>query len=373
MSVRFVQGPPTTLTYAAPTNEAASQLDSRAVEHIAEIFRTPLTGAYAWDYEESDRKLVRLYELGKKLNWNAHTDLDWTRTLPRSEIPVVEGFNPFEGWGPFQALREAERIEFAWHQQAWMLSQFLHGEQGALLVASQLVSCAPTQDAKLYAASQTFDEARHVEVFGRYLLDKVGFVYPVNRNLKLLLDKILTDERWDLKFIGMQLVIESLALAAFHTMRMLTRDPLLRDIVDLVIRDESRHVAFGVVYMEEFVKSLPPDQIEARARFAYEACLVMRERIVSTDVLRHYGWDVEAGRKRILDAVIMQEFRKLLFSRIIPNLSRVGLITDGVRPLYDALGVLEYENLVDDGVIDWATLGAPLEHDRRRGHELELD
>jgi hypothetical protein len=365
MSIRFVEGPPKTVTHYPPSGGVAERLRASDVQHIAEIFRTPLTGAYAWDYEQADRKLARLYELGKKLNWNARIDIDWTRTFPRAELPVVEGFNPFEGFEPFEALTQVERVEFAWHQQAWMLSQFLHGEQGALLVASQLVSCAPTYDAKLYAASQTFDEARHVEVFSRYLLEKVGFMYPVNDNLKALLDKILSDERWDLKFIGMQLIIESLALAAFHTQRMLTRDPLLRDIIDLVIRDESRHVAFGVTYMEEFVKALPEREVEERALFAFEACVVMRERIIGTDVLLEWGWDVEAGRKRMLDSVVMQEFRKLLFSRIVPNLARVGLITERVRPLYDMLGVLEYENLVDDGVIDWAELGAPVAHAAR--------
>jgi hypothetical protein len=355
MTVEFVRRAPREI-YRRRDEHDAPPLGPAEARQIAEIFRTPLTGAYAWSYEDSDRKIRRLYELGKKLNWNATQDIDWTTTFARTESPLLEGFNPFEGWPPFEALSEEKRIEFAWHQHAWMLSQFLHGEQGALLVASQLVSCAPTQDAKLYAASQTFDEARHVEVFGRYLLDKVGFMYPVNENLKALLDKILTDPRWDLKFIGMQLIIEALALAAFHTQKMIARDKLLIDIVDLVIRDESRHVAFGVTYMEQFVKSLSPEEIEDRAQFAYEACVVMRERILGTEALAHFGMDVEEGRKRMLDSVVMQEFRRLLFSRVIPNLAKVGLLTERVRPLYEQLGVLEYENLVHDGTIDWAQL-----------------
>ncbi len=364
MTIRFVDEAPRDLTfgleYSPPSGDPAARMEPSHVEQVAQIFRTPLTGAYVWNYQESDKKIRRLYRLGKQLNWNAETDIDWSRTLPRNEMPVQEIFNPFEGWEPFEALPEAERIEFAWHQQAWTLSQFLHGEQGALLVASQLCSCAPTYDAKLYAASQTFDEARHVEVFGRYLLDKVGFMYPVNRELKALLDKVLTDERWDLKFIGMQLIIESLALAAFHTQLMVSKDPVLHDVIQLVIRDESRHVAFGVTYMEQFVKSLSPEEIEERAQFAYEACIIMRERIVGTDVFEHYGWNVEEGRRRVLEAVVMEQFRKLLFTRIIPNLSKVGLITDSVRPKYEALGVLEFENLVHDGAIDWAKLEAPL-------------
>ena len=179
------------------------------------------------------------------------------------------------------------------HQHSWAISQFLHGEQGALLVASQLVSCAPSFGAKLYAASQTFDEARHVEVFNRYLQRKVGFTYPISRSLKLLLDKILTDARWDLKFIGMQIIIEGLALAAFNTIKQSTQDPVLRDIVHLVIRDEARHVTFGVNYLEEFVKTLTAEELEERAQFAYEACVVMRTRLIPTDVYREFGWPVE--------------------------------------------------------------------------------
>lgn len=359
MNVRFVDRAPKELKYNLTSDEPA--LDAADVESIAEIFRTPLVGSYTWNYEEADRRIRKLYRLGKDRNWNAETDIDWSPTFSRSESPILDGIeNPFEGWDSFEALTEEEKTEFAWHQQSWMLSQFLHGEQGALLVASQLVSCAPTFDAKLYAASQTFDEARHVEVFTKYIMDRVGFMYPINKNLKVLLDKILTDERWDLKFIGMQLIIESLALAAFNTQKMISRDPVMQDVLDLVTRDESRHVAFGVTYMEQFVRSLPPEEIEARAQFAYEACVVMRERILSTDVIAHYGWDIEEGRRRALSGEVMAQFRNLLFTRIIPNLKRVGLITPSVRPLYDALGVLQYENLVDDGEIDWAQMEAPL-------------
>jgi hypothetical protein len=357
--IRFVERAPRELQFSLGADDPA--LIKGDIETIAEIFKTPLTGSYSWNYEEADARIRKLYRLGKDRNWNAETDIDWSRPFSRKENPIHAGIdNPFEGWEPYDKLSPEEQIEFAWHQQSWMLSQFLHGEQGALLVASQLVSCAPTYDAKLYAASQTFDEARHVEVFNKYIMDRIGFRYPVNQNLKVLLDKILSDERWDLKFIGMQLVIESLALAAFNTQKMLARDPVMADVLELVTRDESRHVAFGVTYMEEFVKSLSEKEREDRAMFAYEACCVMRERIVATDVFEHYGWSVEEGRRRSLAGGVMQTFRNLLFTRIIPNLKKVGLITDTVRPLYEALGVLEYENLVDDGVIDWAKLAEPL-------------
>jgi hypothetical protein len=360
MPIRYVDRPPQEVDYSPAGEDIADRMSPADVEHVAEIFKTPLTGAFTWDYEEADRKIRRLYRLGKKLNWDAEMDIGWDRTFPKTESPTIEQANPFEGWEPFDALSGAQQLDFAWHSQAWMLSQFLHGEQGALLVASQLVSCAPTYEAKLYAASQTFDEARHVEVFAKYLKEKIGFVYPINPNLKALLDKILTDERWDLKFIGMQLIVEGLALAAFNTQKMVSRDPLLKDILELVQRDEARHVAFGVTYMEQFVKTLSERELEDRAMFAYEACVVMRERLIGGEVLSHFGLDADAGREKVLSSPIMADFRNLLFTRIMPNLKKVGLLTDAVRPLYDGLGILEYEDLVDDSEIDWANMEAPL-------------
>ena len=344
------------------TSEAgAPNLTPQDVEQIAEIFQTPLTGAYVWNYAEADQKLQKLYRLGKERNWDAALDIDWSRKFPMTEGPMTEGGeNPYADWAPFVALTSEQKTEFGWHCQAWTVSQFLHGEQGALLVASQLVSCAPTFDGKLYAGSQTFDEARHVEVFARYLRDQIGFMYPVNRHMKALLDKILTDPRWDLKFIGMQLIIESLALAAFNVQKEITADPVLRDVLELVIRDEARHVAFGVTYMEEFVKSLTADEIDQRAQFAFEACRVMRERIVPTDVFEHYGFDVEEGRRLFLAAGQMDSFRNLLFMRIMPNLNKVGLLPASIHARYEELGLMQFASLPSDGEIDWANLSKPL-------------
>jgi hypothetical protein len=359
--LKIVDRPPQHV-HELSADEMHNRLTEADVEHIAEIFHTPLTGSYVWNYDEADKKLRKLYRLGKERNWNVDVDLDWKRAYPRTKSPMVEGGdNPYLGWASFDGLPdEAAQVHFGLHSHAWTLSQFLHGEQGALLVASQLVSCAPTFDGKLYAASQTFDEARHVEVFSRYLREKVGIIYPVNRHLKALLDKILTDPRWDLKFIGMQLIIESLALAAFNVQKQMSADPLLRDLLELVTRDEARHVAFGVSYMEQFVRTLSPAEIEERSRFAFEACRVMRERIVPTDVFEHFGFDVEEGRRRFLAAGQMDTFRNLLFARIMPNLNKVGLLTDAVKPLYDELGLLAFSGLPTDGDIDWADLSRPL-------------
>jgi hypothetical protein len=364
MKIRKLDRPPETTNiyenWDGPGHDDEPKLTTQHVEDIVEIFQTPLTGHYNWDYSSADGRIRKLYRLGKTLNWNADLDVDWSQTFPKTEVPLDQSMNPFVGWEPFESMSEDDRLRFAWHNIAWMLAQFMHGEQGALLVASQLASCAPTYDAKLYAASQTFDEARHVEVFTKYLQEKIGILYPVNRHLKSLLDKILTDPRWDLKFIGMQIIIEGLALAAFNTLKLTAQDKLLRDIIELVIRDEARHVTFGVNYLEDFVQTLSQEEKEERAQFAYEACVVMRERIIGTEVFATFGWDVEAAREKALESHLMVQFRNLLFTRIIPNLKRIGLLTEKVRPKFEELGILQFENLLDDGEVSWAELERPL-------------
>lgn len=365
MEIKRLDTAPTDITYyenwdGPGADDIEHRMTADHVRDVVEIFQTPLTGHYNWDYSSADGRIRKLYRLGKELNWNADMDVDWSKTFPRSEIPMDQSFNPFAGWEPFEQLSDEEKLRFGWHNLAWMLAQFMHGEQGALLVASQLASCAPTYDAKLYAASQTFDEARHVEVFTRYLQEKIGILYPINPNLKVLLDKILSDPRWDLKFIGMQIIIEGLALAAFNTLKMTAQDPLLRDIIQLVIRDEARHVTFGVNYLEDFVSTLTDEEKEERAQFAFEACVVMRERLIATEVFAEFGWDPDKAREQVLSSHIMAQFRNLLFTRIVPNLKRIGLLTDKVRPKFEELGILQFENLVDDGEIDWAELSRPL-------------
>ena len=331
------------------------------LEDVVEIFNTPLVGHYNWDYTDADTRIKKLYELGKELNWNGSIDLDWSNGLKKGEPPIkAELIARMEG--PLAALPEEERLEYMRHDQAWTLSQFLHGEQGAMLVASQLVSCAPTYQAKLYAASQTFDEARHVEVFARYIKEIHGIEYPINKSLKALIDKILSDERWDLKFIGMQIIIEGLALAAFQTTKETSNCPLLRQLVHYVIRDEARHVTFGVNYLQEFLETLSEEEVEDRAMFAYEACVVMRARIINTELpARWFGMSEEEILEMVVNDDTQDMFNNMLFSRVMPNLKKIGLLTDKVLPLYEKLNLTSYIESESDFEIDWAELNKPLE------------
>ena len=333
--------------------------DQNAIECINEIFMSPLTGSYNWDYIVVEDRIKKLYELGKELNWNVSSDLDWSQDYPKDQLMINYDLfqTPESVLRGYDDLSDEKKVEMDRHRVSWNISQFLHGEQGALLVASQLVSCAPTFNAKMYAASQTFDEARHVEGFNRYLKEKIGFQYPATNGLKSLMDKILTDERWDLKFIGMQIIIEGLALAAFNNMKFILNDGLLKQLLHYVIRDEARHVTFGVNYLEDYLKTLSKSEIDDRAEFAFEACVVMRNRLISGDVIaRFLDYTPEEAQAAAENTEQGQNFRTLLFTKIIPNLKRIGLLNDKVMPKYEKLGVLSYAELEDNFDIDWADM-----------------
>ena len=369
MKVKIVENPP-----VDPREfDLPDGFKEEHLEDVVEIFNTPLVGHYNWDYTDADTRIKKLYELGKELNWNGSIDLDWSNGLKKGEAPVkAELIARMEG--PLAALPEEERIEYMRHDSAWSLSQFLHGEQGALLVASQLVSCAPTYQAKLYAASQTFDEARHVEVFARYIKEIHGIEYPINKSLKALIDKILSDERWDLKFIGMQIIIEGLALAAFQTTKETSNCPLLRQLVHYVIRDEARHVTFGVNYLQEFLETLSEEEIEDRAMFAYEACVVMRARIINTELpARWFGMSEEEILEMVVNDDTQDMFNNMLFSRVMPNLKKIGLLTDKVLPLYEKLNLTSYIESESDFEIDWAELNKPLETTKEIDQQSEKE
>ena len=369
MKVKVVENPP-----VDPREfDLPESFKEEHLEDVVEIFNTPLVGHYNWDYTDADTRIKKLYELGKELNWNGSIDLDWSNSLKKGEPPIkAELIARMEG--PLAALPEEERLEYMRHDQAWTLSQFLHGEQGAMLVASQLVSCAPTYQAKLYAASQTFDEARHVEVFARYIKEIHGIEYPINKSLKALIDKILSDERWDLKFIGMQIIIEGLALAAFQTTKETSNCPLLRQLVHYVIRDEARHVTFGVNYLQEFLETLSEEEVEDRAMFAYEACVVMRARIINTELpARWFGMSEEEILEMVVNDDTQDMFNNMLFSRVMPNLKKIGLLTDKVMPLYEKLNLTSYIESESDFEIDWAELNKPLETTKEIDQQSEKE
>jgi len=309
-----------------------------------ESILTSFDSNYVWNYGSVKEGLRDLYEKAKREQWNGSELLDWSIDVdPESEI-IPQHFNPLEDYAPYKKLSEKQVREFRHGQLAWTLSQFLHGEQGAMITASQLVGAVPWTDGKYYASTQTMDEARHVEVFARYLTEKLEWEWPINPNLKSLLDNVLTDGRWDLKFLGMQIVVEGLAMAAFANMYMMAQEPLLKSLVKNVMRDESRHVAFGVLSLRDFYDEMPANEKKDREEFLMEACTLMRDRLVGEDVAEHFGFDKEEVRKIVLESPIMQEFRRLIFMRVVPNVKRLGLVTPRVRKHFEDLRIIEFED-----------------------------
>jgi hypothetical protein len=317
---------------------------SDRIDSELETILTSFDSSYVWNYGSVKEGLRDLYEKAKREQWNGSELLDWSIDVdPESEI-IPQHFNPLEDYAPYKKLSEKQVREFRHGQLSWTLSQFLHGEQGAMITASQLVGAVPWTDGKYYASTQTMDEARHVEVFARYLTEKLEWEWPINANLKSLLDNVLTDGRWDLKFLGMQIVVEGLAMAAFANMYMMAQEPLLKSLVKNVMRDESRHVAFGVLSLRDFYQDMPENEKKDREEFLMEACTLMRDRLVGEEVAEHFGFDKEEVRGIVLESPIMQEFRRLIFMRVVPNVKRLGLVTPRVRKHFEDLRIIEFED-----------------------------
>ncbi|CAN5714150.1 ferritin-like domain-containing protein [soil metagenome] len=320
---------------------------------------------FTWDYEKGARPpLEKLYEKAKNAMWNGTTDLPWEIEVDQEEFasqmvemgvalgpnsPVDLSGTVFSNWGP------KEFTDLAIQNQNWSLSQFMHGEQGALVCTAKIVETVPWIDAKYYAATQVMDEARHVEVFARYLDEKLCGHYPINAHLRMLLDDIISDSRWDMTYLGMQVMVEGLALAAFGMARQTTPDPLLKQLLRYVMSDEARHVAFGVLSLKEFYAELTDAEMLERQEFAFAAAVRMRDRFLQQEVWERMGIDTKDAFK-VFDLTAEEKnadpFQQLLFSKIVPNCKKLGLLdaNDGwLRKRFDTLGVSQFESWADTG------------------------
>jgi len=280
---------------------------------------TTFDTTYAWNYGSVKEGLRDLYEKAKREQWNGTQQLKWdTPVDPESEV-IPQVYNPLADYAPYKRFNDKQIAHFRHAMLAWQLSQFMHGEQGALIVASQLTGAVPWMDAKYYAATQTMDEARHVEVFSRYLRDKLEWEWPINPNLKKLLDLIVCDRRWDFKYLGMQILVEGLAMAAFANMYQMAVEPLIKELVHYVMKDESRHVAFGVISLKDYYRDMPEIERREREDFVIEACELMRDRLLAVEVSDYFGFNVDEVRQIVLSSSVMKMFRQALFSRVVPN------------------------------------------------------
>ena len=326
---------------------------------------------FTWDYSLARPQLRKLYEKAKTGQWNGSTDLDWStsvdieKTITADQLLIGNGIDPsLYAHTPLATWGDKEWLEFGIESRRWTLSQFLHGEQGALVCTAKIVETVPWYDAKLYASTQVVDEARHVEVFARYLDEKMGGMYPVNAHLKMLLDDIIKDNRWDMTYLGMQIMIEGLALAAFGYLHELTGEPLLKKLLRYVMSDEARHVAFGVLSLKEAYEDMTDAEIKDRQEFAFEASIRMRDRFLQQEVWERMGVKPRDVVPIAINDPTRKFFQQLLFAKIVPNCKKLGLLDRNdtwLRHRFEEMDVIQFEDHEDTGEeFTKFEIGAPL-------------
>ena len=326
-----------TRIYALPVHETGWHLPSGS------------TTAFDWDYDEGRDRLLNLYDKGKKRQWDAAERIDWSHQVDLDNpLLAPEETVAIYGSPTWESLGERQRAQVRHHMVAWQFSQFLHGEQGALICASKIVQTVPDLDSKFYAATQVMDEARHVEVYARLLHQKFDLAYPITPTLKTLLDQVLSDARWDITYLDMQVLIEGLALAAFASIRDHARNPLAAAVNAYVMEDEARHVAFGRIALRDYYPQLSDAERDEREEFAVEACYLMRDRFLSVEVWETLGLPVEECVQMVQVSERMKLFRTRLFTRIVPTIKDIGLWGPKVQKAYADMGVIDFADIDPD-------------------------
>jgi hypothetical protein len=318
---------------------------------------------FTWEYDEPREALLQLYAKGKKQQWDAAERIDWSLDLdPENPMMLDDRVVHIYGTDLWNRMNEQERRRVRHHLQAAQISQFMHGEQGALIATAKIVQTVPDLDSKFYAATQVMDEARHVEAYSRLLHEKFELAYPITPGLKALLEDGLTDSRWDMTYLTMQILIEGLALAAFQRIRDQAQNPLAAAVNAYVMQDEARHVAFGRLALRDFYPQLTDAERKEREDFVVTACWHMRDRFNQREVWERLGLPVEECLRIVDESEPMKIFRSRIFSRIVPTVKDIGLWGPQVREAFAAMGAIEFAK------VDAAAL---LENDARVAEDFD--
>jgi 1,2-phenylacetyl-CoA epoxidase catalytic subunit len=319
---------------------------ARPIDNLEWLISGEFDTLFHWEYEAGTEALRRLYQKGKRLQWDSEVRIDWSQNLdPENPQGLPDEAIVIFGSPVWNKLGNREKANVRRHIQAWQNSQFLHGEQGALICTAKIVQQVPSVDAKFYAATQVMDEARHVETYARLLHDKFELAYPITPTLKRLLNDVLSDSRWDITYLGMQVLIEGLALAAFANIRDSARNPLAAAVNAYVMQDEARHVAFGRLALREYYPELTQAERDEREEFAVEGCYLMRDRFLGEEVWETLGFPVEECMTWADRSELMRQFRSNLFSRIVPTIKEIGLWGPRIRRAYANMGILGFADV----------------------------
>ncbi|WP_432166953.1 ferritin-like domain-containing protein [Streptomyces sp. bgisy031] len=349
------------------------ELYTRAPEELS--WQIPAAGAarFSWEYDEGRDRLLALYQKGKDKQWDGAKRIDWDLEVdPHNPLGTPDEALTLYGTRHWAKMTDRDKGELRKHYASWQFSQFLHGEQGAMVCAARIVESVPDMDAKFYSATQTMDEARHAEIFGRFLHEKIGMLYPINDNLQSLLGDTLRDSRWDMPYLGMQVLIEGLALAAFGMIRDTTDKPLPQQILAYVMQDEARHVAFGRMALRDYYKQLTDAELREREEFVIEGCYLMRDRLRGVEVLENFGISKAEAEEYSEQSEFLALFRQLLFSRIVPCVKDIGLWGKRLQQAYVDMGVFEMGNSnLDQLMAQDEEIAEKLDAERFAAEELE--
>ncbi|WP_438296549.1 ferritin-like domain-containing protein [Streptomyces sp. HUAS TT7] len=308
------------------------------------LWQVPASGAarFNWDYDDGRDRLLALYQKGKDKQWDGAKRIDWDLEVdPYDPLGTPDEAMTLYGTPYWDKMTDRNKGDLRRHYTSWQFSQFLHGEQGAMVCAARIVESVPDLDAKFYSATQTMDEARHAEIYARFLHTKLGMLYPINDNLQSLLGDTLRDSRWDMPYLGMQVLIEGLALAAFGMIRDTTTKPLPKQILAYVMQDEARHVAFGRMALRDYYTQLSDAELREREEFVIEGCYLMRDRLRGVEVLENFGIPKKEAEQLSEESEFLHLFRKLLFSRIVPCVKDIGLWGERLQKAYVDMGVFD--------------------------------
>lgn len=308
------------------------------------------TTTFEYDYAAAEPDLRRLYENAKRDQWNASRDIPWSTEQPSDGRVLVDELIDIYGSPLWEKLGEKDRVFLNRRIASWRLSVLMYGEQGAMLACSQMVDIVSGTDQKFFQATQVMDEARHNEVLDRYIAERLdGVTYPMPVNERDLFDSILSESRWYLKTIALQLVAETFAVSLFRMMAEASRDPVLGEVCRRVLGDEARHMGFGMLSLPDVLKNASEQErreMEDYTVFSLEKTLLG---FFPLEAYQDLGLtpaqidEVKAYRRQTAASHDYAPFRKYfkrdMHGSMVQNLARIGLLTERVRPRLERLGI----------------------------------
>jgi hypothetical protein len=273
----------------------------------------------------------------KYIDFTEAFDIENDQILPDEFFPIFQ-----TKFG--EQLTQKQKVKFANESARWILSSILHGEQGALSLSASLCHILRDPGAQEYAANQTREEARHVTAFARYVQARWGKPLPVGPTLgALLTDLVLAPEVYK-KIVGMQMLVEGLAMGAFATLYTKSRDPLLVRLTQLVMTDEAFHHKFGKIWADRTIPKLTKQEQEIVEDWAASCFQTLLFNLINPEQMKSVyelvGIDWKAAHESLLEAITDDKRRERMregtdiFRVLIKTLLKAGIITDRTKSFY---------------------------------------